>query len=295
MTITQIVLACLNIIAAGVMFWFASQSYVARVTWENYLRQVEAFKTGKETGEWAKELKPEMLERITDHVVVDETFLSALPSDVQRRVKQLSDDKKAGDEKSFTKRVKSDSAKRLEIAKQFQSLGMVMQRDANGKVQLIQGQKDSPRKLYDGSLENLAKELGPVDFTRLVRIVHRQQLPRLAGEEDRVANIFLTNRRIRDSLLDQRERLDVDIDLLTKRRDFEKVLVEEAEYDNLQRQREITRLQSELDEFISSRNITLGRETDVRRKLEEMKRIIDETTKKNSELEQKIEKKVIGN
>ncbi len=70
---------------------------------------------------------------------------------------------------------------------------------------------------------------------------------------------------------DDQARIKVEVDELGKRRDVEKELLRQAEYENLERRREITKLEADVEEALSALTLALGREADKKRTFEEIK------------------------
>src|SRR5437588_277798 len=68
----------------------------------------------------------------------------------------------------------------------------------------------------------------------------------------------------------QMAKVKAEVDSLTERRDVEKALLAQAQQENLERRREITRLQADVEEGIAAVTVALGRESDKRRELEEI-------------------------
>src|SRR4029079_10941971 len=86
MTITQIVLGSLNIVAAGVMMWFAAQSSYARQQWVHHMRAYEQMRDGVNTGEWIKALGPNELQILRTKVNIDDTTFYMLPPEERLQI-----------------------------------------------------------------------------------------------------------------------------------------------------------------------------------------------------------------
>src|SRR6476619_2225934 len=100
MTITHIILGSLNILVAGVMLWFAAQSAYARAQWNNYMRQYEEMRDGRNKGLWIQSLDERQRNLLRTRVVIDESILYALPADQKAQImNQLRGAVEAADEK----------------------------------------------------------------------------------------------------------------------------------------------------------------------------------------------------
>jgi len=282
MTIAQIVLASLNIIVAIAMFYLAGQSAYARAAWTAQVRGLEKLRDGTQTGEWLKDLKGPELDILRSRIVVDEgTFMTLEPADRQALITKLRGTE--GDSEV----VKSDAGIRAEIAKLFWSTGQrTLVKKAGGET------KDAEKKSYDvnndpeaqrrtppSKLLNVddpevaawARKLGPAGFTKLVRAAIQQQHPILELDtREAAAKLYFARSRLAMAKNDQ-ARIKVEVDELGKRRDVEKELLRQAEYENLERRREITKLEADVEEALSALTLALGREADKKRTFEEIK------------------------
>jgi hypothetical protein len=288
MTITQIILASLNIIAAGVMLWFASQAAYARHAWTATLRYYEQQRDGDSTADWLASLNPQQLQTLRGRIVIDDAVIAGLKPDERKRIH----DALLSDSGS-----KSDAAVRHEIAKLFWNTGQhaEYEKGADGKLTLKNVTDDKepnpPTKLIQGDdLKKLADALGPAGFTSLIRQAIQQQHPRLAlGEREAVNKVYDARRRLAD-LNGQIAKVQSEVQLLTERRDVEKALLAQAQQENLERRREITRLQADVEEALGAYTMALGRESDKKRQLEELLKQINKTIEDINRLDAEIGK-----
>lgn len=275
MTITQIVLASLNILAAIGMFYLAGQSAYARAAWTAQVRGLERLRDGISTSDWLKELKGPEHEILRGRIFVDEsTFMTMEPADRQSLLGKL----RGGEGES--NRVKSDDAIRSEIASLFWSTGQRVQMKADGDkknfvlVNDAQAQERNPaRKLTmdDPELATWARKLGPAGFTKLVRAALHQQYPNLELDvREAAAKLYFARNRLSEARDDQ-IRIKNEVEELAKRRDVEKELLRQAEFENLERRREITKLEADVEEAMAALTLSLGREADKRRLAERIK------------------------
>lgn len=291
MTITQIVLGSLNIIAAAVMLWFASQAAYARAHWTSTLRAYERQRDGEPTGDWLATLTPQQLQILKGKVVIDDAVISTLKPEDRQRISQalLADNSGA----------KSEASLRQEIARLFWNTGQraEYEKAADGKGLNLKNvtddkeyqQQNPPKKLIEGNdLDTLAKAIGPAGFTSLIRQAVQQQYPRLAlGEREALNKLYDSRRRLAD-LNGQIAKIKAEVALLTERRDVEKALLQQAQQENQDRRREITRLQADVEEALGAYTVALGREADKKRELEELQKRISKTIQDIDSLDAKI-------
>lgn len=281
MTITQIVLASLNIIAAGVMLWFASQAAYAREHWVHRVRDYEQMRDGQATGDWLANLNQQQLQILRGKIVIDESVIAALkPEDRDKIRRELS----RGSEAEGSK---SDAAIRQEMAKLFWNTGQHARFEvgADGKKVFKEAvddqayqQQNPPMKLIQGNdLDTLARFIGPAGYTALIRQAILQQYPRLALDEREALNSVYDARRRLADLNSQITKTKAEVDLLTQRRDVEKGLLQQAQQENVERRREITRLQADVEEGMGALTVALGRQADKKRQLDEIQQQITKT------------------
>lgn len=292
MTITQIVLASLNIVVAILMFYMAGQSAYARAAWTAHVRGLERNRDGFTTADWLKDLKENELNILRGRVVVDETtFMSLEPAERRNMLQKLSGS-------SDNERVKSDEAIRQEIASLFWSTGQrtLIKKDGEKKSYTLvdDAQKQSPGKLLnieDPDVAAWARKLGPAGFTKLVRAAIQQQYPLLELDtREAAARLYFARNRLADAKT-QQAKVKTEVDDLTKRRDVEKELLRQAEFENLERRREITKLEADVEDAMSALTLALGREADKKRIFEEIKQKSAQTADASDKLVENIRNK----
>lgn len=287
MTITQIVLASLNIIVAIAMFYLAGQSAYARQAWTAHVRGLERLRDGFSTADWIKELRPEQLEVLRNRVIVDENTLSTLePADRQAILARFRG-------QSETEQFKSDEAIRQEIAALFWNTGLrtITKKDGENKTYTVTEQKTvAPGKLLDinnpdnADIQNLARKLGPIGFSKLVRAAAQHQYPQLDLDvREAAAKLYFARARLADAE-QQKARVKNEVEELSKRRDIEKELLRQAEFENLERRREITKLEADVEEAMAALTVALGREADRKRLFEEIKQKTSNTVDNSDKL-----------
>jgi hypothetical protein len=290
MTITQIVLASLNVIAAGIMLWFASQSAYARAQWTHTVRALEQQRDGLATADWLRELNQQQLQALRGKIVIDESVISGLKPEERDRIRaQL----QAGGEGEG---VKSDLAIRQELAKLFWNTGQrAVFEKKDGKTELksivddaAYQQQNPPAKLTGADLDTMARLIGPAGFTQLIRLAIRQQYPRLDMESREALNKLYDNRRRLTDLNNQIAKIRAEVENLNERRDVEKALLQQAEFENLERRREITRLQADVEEAQAAYALALGREADKKRQFEELKQKANQSVENSTKLVEEI-------
>lgn len=296
MTITQIVLASLNILVAILMFYLAGQSAYARAAWIAQVRGLEKYRDGWSTGEWLKDLKGPEHQALQGRIFVDEsTFLGMDPAVRQDLLGKL---RAAGE--SPQHRARSDEGIRSEIASLFWSTGQRAQVAKDGdarKFTVVNDpaaqEKTPPDRLFldDPEVAVWAKKLGPVGFNKLVHAALQQQYPQLEMQvREAAAKVYFSRLRLAEANLDK-AKLKEEVEELGKRRDVEKELLRQAEFENLERRREITRLEADVEEAMAALTLALGREADKLRLAEEVKqkskKAIDDSEKLVSDIKTK--------
>jgi hypothetical protein len=296
MTIAQIVLASLNILVAIAMFYLAGQSAYARAAWIAQVRGLEKLRDGSPTGEWLKELPAPQQQALQGRIFVDEsTFLGMDPAVRQELLGKL---RAVGEAPHH--RARSDEGIRSEIASLFWSTGQRVQVAKDGdnrKFTVVNdeaAQKNTPPdKLFldDPEVAVWAKKLGPAGMNKLIRAALQQQYPQLAMQvREAAAKVYFSRIRLAEAILD-RDKLKEEVTELGKRRDVEKELLRQAEFENLERRREITRLEADVEEAMSALTLSLGREADKLRLAEEVKqkskKAIDDSEKLVSDIKNK--------
>lgn len=281
MTIAQIVLASLNIIVAIAMFYLAGQSAYARAAWSAQVRGLEKLRDGTQTGEWLKDLKANEHELLRSRIVVDEgTFMTLEPADRIAMIAKL-----RGSTEGDADVLKSEAGIRSEIAKLFWSTGertivkKAGDKEGDKKTYSVVVDEEAKKRTPASKLLNMddpevaawAKKLGPAGFTKLLRAAIQQHYPQLdLDAREAAAKVYFARQRLALAKNDQAA-IKVEVEELGKRRDVEKDLLRQAELENLERRREITRLEADVEEALSALTLALGREADRKRTYEDIK------------------------
>lgn len=295
MTITQIVLASLNILVAILMFYLAGQSAYARAAWTAHVRGLERNRDGVQVADWLKELKPNEIDILKGRIAVNEaTFMHLSPADRQSILAKLTGS-------SDNERVKSDEAIRQEIAGLFWSTGQrtLVQKEGDKKTyKVIDDPKAKettpPDMLLDPNNAEVAawaRKLGPAGFTKLVRAAIQQHSPMLELDaREAAAKLYFARARLADAI-QQQAKVKAEVDDLTKRREVERELLRQAEFENLERRREITKLEADIEEALAGLTLALGRESDRKRLFEKIKQDSTQTEENNEKLVAAIKNK----
>jgi hypothetical protein len=255
---------------------------------------LERLRDGFSTADWLKELRPEQLEVLRNRVIVDENTLSTLePADRQAILARFRG-------QSETEQFKSDEAIRQEIAALFWNTGLrtITRKDGENKTYTVTEQKTvAPGKLLDlnnpdnADIQNLARKLGPIGFSKLVRAAIQHQYPQLDLDvREASARLYFARARLADAEM-QKARVKNEVEELSKRRDIEKELLRQAEFENLERRREITKLEADVEEAMAALTVALGREADRKRLFEEIKQKISNTVDNSDKLVDAIKNK----
>lgn len=306
MTITQIVLGSLNILAAGVMMWFAAQSAYARAQWVHHMRAFEQMRDGMNTGEWLKALGQNELQLLRTKVNIDEsTFYMLSPEERTQIVNRL----KGATEDADLNRPRSEEEIRQAIASLFWNTGqrtvVTRQGDTrkyevfddpgyqarNPASKLAYNQDDIAAGKADAEIQRLAATLGPRGFAKLVRAAIEQQYPRIElDQREAAAKLYFARSRLADAKTAQ-AKVEEEVQLLTSRRDVESQLLAQAETENRQRRLEITRLQADVEEALAAYTLALGRELDKQRLFADLKLKAEQTVNGSNKLVDDIRKK----
>lgn len=285
MTWTTRILAILNIIAIGVLFYAAGRSAYQRAAWTQFLEErAKKYRDGQTTQAWLASLNSEQMGKLLDRMEVTPLLLSRLPEADRAKIEALERAKKnqyealkaRGDKPPY--RYKSESEQRQQLA----------------KLAVNDNELDSnPGKLLTvgGDMDKMQEALGPAGFLRLVREAIALNKPKLLAEEQRLVEA-------KASLLRQKENFEKDIAKFTEeiarleaRLKDERDLRERMETENRARRSEITQLYAEIEEAMHARDVALGREQDMRRQLAEIQDRIGKTTARIVGLEKAIEAK----
>jgi hypothetical protein len=289
MTITQIILASLNILVAGGMFYLAGQSAYARAAWTAHVRGLERNRDGAQVADWLNELPQAQKQILKTRISVDANTFMAL--DPESRVIAVSTLKGA---EVDNERMKSEEGIRQEIASLFWSPGerTLVKKDGDKRsftvIEDVEAQKKTPPEmLLDPANPEVAKwaqKLGPAGFTKLVRAAIQQQYPRLELQtREAAAKLYFARSRLADAQAAQ-TRVKLDVEELSKRRDVEKELLRQAEFENLEKRREITKLEADIEEALAGLTLALGREADKKRLYEEIQQKTAQTAENNEKL-----------
>ncbi len=296
MTITQIILASLNILVAGGMFYMAGQSAYARAAWTAHVRGLERNRDGVQVADWLNELPQAQKEILKSRISVDaNTFMTLDPEARVIAVAAL----RGGE--TDNERMKSEEGIRHEIASLFWSTGdrTLVKKDGDKKTFTVieddEAQKKTPpSKLLDPKDPEVikwAQKLGPAGFTKLVRAAIQQQYPRLELEtREAAAKLYFARSRLADAQAVQ-AKVKLDVEELSKRRDVEKELLRQAEFENLEKRREITKLEADIEEALAALTLALGREADKKRLYEEIQQKTTQTAENNEKLVETIKGK----
>ncbi|HMP17490.1 MAG TPA: hypothetical protein PKD72_10735, partial [Gemmatales bacterium] len=169
-------------------------------------------------------------------------------------------------------RMRSEAGIRSEIAKLFWNTG---QRSVGRKVgeNVEYDVQESPEvqqrmpasklvNLEDPDVAGWARKLGPEGFTKLVRAAIQQHYPML-DLDTRSAATHLYSARQRLALAkEDQARIKAEVETLSLNRDVERELLRQAEFENVERRREITKLEADVEEALGALNLALGRELD---------------------------------
>ncbi|MFT3878168.1 MAG: hypothetical protein QM703_00740 [Gemmatales bacterium] len=296
MTIAQIVLASLNIIVAIAMFYLAGQSAYARAAWTAYVRGLERNRDGVQVANWSNELPVAQKDILKSRISVDANTFMALDPEV--RAAALASLKGPDTDQE---RMKSDEGIRQEIASLFWSTGerTTVKKDGEKRSFTVIDDADArkktpPSKLLkpdDPEVAAWAQKLGPAGFTKLVRAAIQQQYPQLELEtREAGAKLYFARARLADAQA-QQARVKTEVEELTKRRDVEKELLRQAEFENLEKRREITKLEADIEEALAGLTLALGREADKKRLYEEIQQKTTQTAANNEKLVDSIKGK----
>lgn len=282
MTITQIILASLNIVVAIGMFYLAGQSAYARAAWTAHVRGLERNRDGLQVANWLNELPAAQKEILKSKISVDANTFMALDPEV--RAAALASLKGTDTDHE---RMKSEEGIRQEIASLFWSTGerTTVKKDGDKfsytVIEDADAQKKTPAskllKPDDPEVAVWAKKLGPAGFTKLVRAAIQQQYPQLELDtREAGAKLYFARARLADAQA-QQARVKAEVEELTKRRDVERELLRQAEFENLEKRREITKLEADIEEALAGLTLALGREADKKRLYEEIKQKTTQT------------------
>lgn len=273
MTWTTRILAILNVLAAFVLFYAAAQSATARNAWAERLKNLRELRDGLPTEAWLAKLPDAQLDAAAERIQLTPELIARVPPAIQDKLRALEARKQAAGLRRH--RVLSDAQQRA-------ALGHLTfdPRDSKADPGLL--------RLDKGEIRELAKDLGPAGFTRLIReaiLVHK---PRLQAEARELAETKASLLRLRNSIQADIEKLKADVELLTDRRRAEEFLRERLAYENVERRRELSRLYAELEEAQHAADVAAGREADALNQLEETRSRISNLEELNRSLEQRL-------
>lgn len=273
MTWTTRILAILNVLATFVLFYAAAQSYSARNAWAQRLEQRRAQRDGLATEAWLAKLPDAQLDALGDRIQLTPELIARVPPEIQEKLRAL------------------EARKQAAGIRTHRALSDTQQRSALGHLTFDpKDPKADPGLLRLGKAEiaDLAKDLGPAGFTRLIReaiLIHK---PRLMAEARELAETKASLLRLRASIQVDIEKLKADVELLTDRRRAEEFLRERLAYENVERRRELSRLYAELEEAQHAADVAAGREADALNQLEEVRNRIARLEELNRSLEQRL-------
>ncbi len=255
MTWTTRILAILNVLAAFVLFYAAAQSYTARNAWARHLELLRERRDGVSTGKWFEKLPDAQLNLLADRIELTPELIERMPAGIQEKLKSLEARKQAAGIRGY--RQKSELQQRTEAGRVTYD-----PRDPRadpGKLRLNQGE-----------IADLARDLGPVGFTHLIREAILLSKPKLIAQERELAETKASLLRLRARINDDIERLRADVEHLNNRRAAEEFLRDRLTYENTERRRELSRLYVELEEAQHAADVALGREADAWNQLAEV-------------------------
>jgi hypothetical protein len=263
MSLLTKILAGLNIIVAGVLVFLAGRCYYARHEWTKHLEMLVRVRDGTAATD-------ELLDRLkgmkpTEH----ERLMERVASDYARRKKAgdlmfLDRDKAAGKDDE-----KPDQMDRIEAA------------NAAAALELL---KDEVKN------NQFAQELGLDNYRRLIAEYAKLQQPKLRAQEQRLAAEKSRLLTIRRNFQRDVAELNAKINVLKERIEAEKALTTAATTENLERQKELAQLYTEVEEWWAARNLAQGRERDIKDLLARTKARFEELTKLNQTLAAEIRK-----
>jgi hypothetical protein len=278
MTWTTRILAILNVIAAIVLFWAAGKAAYQRTAWNKFMEERAAkFRDGTTTQDWVKGLDPQKLGQLLDGMSLTEELLNRIPEPDRAKLRAMEERAKGQAQAAkaagnpVKPRYRSESEEREALAK-----------GAMGEKGL-----DDPGVLLTepANIKEMKQRLGPAGYARLIREAILLNKPKIFAEERELTEKLA-------SLLRQREQYQLDIIKLTEdqtrleaRLATEKDLLARTEFENKARRSEITQLYAEVEEAMHARDVALGRETDMRRQLDEVKGRIDKLSERNGQIE----------
>jgi hypothetical protein len=273
MTWTTRILAILNVLAALVLLYAAAQSATARNAWAERLKNLRELRDGLATETWLAKLPDAQLDAAAERIQLTPELIARVPPAVQDKLRVLEARKQAAGLRRH--RLMSEAQQRA-------ALGHLTfdPKDPKADPGLL--------RLDKGEIRELAKDLGPAGFTRLIReaiLIHK---PRLQAEARELAETKASLLRLRNSIQADIEKLRADIELLTDRRRAEEFLRERLAYENVERRRELSRLYAELEEAQHAADVAAGREADALNQLEETRNRISNLEELNRSLEQRL-------
>ncbi|HMO35847.1 MAG TPA: hypothetical protein PKA06_07390, partial [Gemmatales bacterium] len=145
--------------------------------------------------------------------------------------------------------------------------------------------------LEDPDVAGWARKLGPEGFTKLVRAAIQQHYPMLdLDTRSAAARLYSARQRLALAKEDQ-ARIKAEVETLSLNRDVERELLRQAEFENVERRREITKLEADVEEALGALNLALGRELDKKRIFEDIRRKTAQTAEESDRLVNTIKSK----
>lgn len=327
MTWTTRILAILNILAAGALFWYAGQSAYMRSDYAHKLQQLRETRDGISTGDWFARLKQADRERLVDTIVITDELLARLPEADARALREFQD-RKAGELQRLGRpRAESDMARRDAMGRLPYSpvdrLGEIVagpamipfevdtdalykKNDKGENIGVFQwrlrdGKPREPAKIGDPvrltlinkpaetkDIEEMARLLGMDGFKRLYRESALLQQARLPAEEAELAER-------KAALLSLQARYQRDLlrnreetDNLKARVEAEMGLRVAILRENDERRAELARIYAEMAEAFAARESALGRLRDAERQLQDAREDIRQLTQENQRFLEEI-------
>jgi hypothetical protein len=267
MTWTTRILAMLNIIAAGVLAYFGSESYYARAAWNKAIEARIEQRDGIPTDrilEKLKSAKPDDYKRIV------EQHYSRIAIESTTAIGKNPDTAEVRD-------LNSDATRRKEAA------GVLSQ-------QWI----ETPGLALAQEAETLSREVGINLYSRLLRDFFKFTYPKLKTEELAILQERETQTAVQEKLTKNIAEKKAEIERFETELAAEKVITGKITADIAERQRELTRLYAELEESVAARNTAEARKRDFDNLLSRTRAEYQEYQKKNKDTEDEIRRREAG-
>ncbi len=283
MTWTTRILALLNIVAAIVLVYASGRAYYQRQVWNQFVEAGEKLRDGgKTTAEWIQSLSDADLAALVERVQITEQLMERLPPADRAKVERLEQNKQRDES---ARRGRGD-----QVPHRPRSEGQVRMGLSRLRYNPEAPKNDDPGKLLldREGLDQLAKDLGPGGFTRLLREAILMNHPKLASEERELMERKAALVRVKEQYLADIAVITEESKRLQERLEAEVLLRDRTLFENTERRREITQLLAEIEEALHARDVAIGRENDARRQLEEVQGRIEKLLDDNERLEQML-------